>query len=55
MTLFFEVVTEGEVPQGTAFFAVGGPPDGALSAVQLTDPDGDGTYTGRPRREVRDP
>lgn len=45
-TLSFEVVTEGEVPQDTIFRAVGGPPDGALSAIGLTDPDGDGTYTG---------
>ena len=45
-TLSFEVVTEGEVPQNTIFRAVGGPPDGALSAIGLTDPDGDGTYTG---------
>lgn len=45
-TLSFEVVTEGEVPQDTIFRAVGGPPDGALSAIGLTDPDGDRTYTG---------
>lgn len=45
-TLSFEVVTGGEVPQDTMFRAVGGPPDGALSAIGLTDPDGDGTYTG---------
>jgi hypothetical protein len=44
--LSFEVVTEGEVPQDTTFRAVGGPPDGALSAIGLNDPDGDGTYTG---------
>lgn len=45
-TLSFDVVTEGEVPQDTIFRAVGGPPDGALSAIGLTDPDEDGTYTG---------
>ena len=46
VTLSFEVVTEGEVPENTIFRAAGGPPDGALSAIGLTDPDGDGTYTG---------
>ncbi len=45
-TLSFEVVTEGEVPENTIFRAAGGPPDGALSAIGLTDSDGDGTYTG---------
>ena len=44
--LSFEVVTEGEVPENTIFRAAGGPPDGALSAIGLTDSDGDGTYTG---------
>ncbi len=47
-TLSFEVVTEGEVPQGTTFRAVGGPADtpSEPSSIELTDPDGDGTYTG---------
>lgn len=51
-TLSFEVVTEGKVPQDTIFRAVGGPPDGALSAIGLTDPDGDGVYTGNVNLET---
>ena len=45
-TLSFEVVTEGEVPQDTAFFGLYGPPNSEFSSVQLSDPDGDGTYNG---------
>jgi Ca2+-binding RTX toxin-like protein len=51
-TLSFEVVTEGEMPQDTIFRAAGGPPDGALSAIGLTDPDGDGVYTGNVNLET---
>lgn len=44
----FELTVEGEPPPGTVFFGVaaitGFGPDSA--SVQLTDPDGDGTYTG---------
>lgn len=43
-TLSFELTVEGEVPEGTRFFGSavgeGGP------GVPLTDPDGDGTFTG---------
>ena len=47
-TLNFEVNTEGQVPEGTTFtgfYVVPNTPD-TPSEVQLTDPDGDGTYTG---------
>lgn len=43
-TLSFEVDAEGQVPQDATFFGFSGPPGGA-SPTQLTDPDGDGTYT----------
>lgn len=44
--LFFKVVTEGEVPQDTAFFGLWGVPNSEYSGfVQLTDLDGNGVYT----------
>lgn len=45
-TLSFKVVTQGEVPEDATFFGLYGPPNSEVSSVQLTDPDGDGTYTG---------
>jgi len=47
-TINFEVDTEGQVPADTTFtgfYVVPNTPD-TPSEVQLTDPDGDGTYTG---------
>ena len=47
-TINFEVNTEGKVPEDTTFtgfYRVPGTPSSA-GEVQLTDPDGDGTYTG---------
>lgn len=44
VTLSFELAVEGEPPAGTAFFGFI-PAEGGISA-QLTDPDGDGLYTG---------
>jgi hypothetical protein len=41
-TVTFELTTEGTVPDGESFYAYA--PDGY--ARQLTDPDGDGVYTG---------
>lgn len=46
VTLSFQVVTEGEVPQNTTFFGLYGVPNSEFSTVQLTDLDGDGVYTG---------
>ena len=43
-TFDFELTVEGELPAGTRFF--GAVPAEGCIAVPLTDPDGDGTYTG---------
>ena len=44
VTLSFELTVEGEPPEGTEFFGFI-PAEGGISAP-LTDPDGDGLYTG---------
>lgn len=44
VTLDFELATEGPPPSGTSFFGFI-PAEGGIS-TQLTDPDGDGLYTG---------
>ena len=44
-TLSFEVDTEGQVPEDTTFFGFSGFVGEPSSPIQLTDPDGDGTYT----------
>ncbi len=43
---YFEVTTEGEPPENATFWGMYGPPNSEFSAVQLTDPDGDGVYAG---------
>lgn len=44
-TLTFEVDTEGRVPQDATFFGFYGPGGAEAAPLQLTDSDGDGTYT----------
>lgn len=45
-TLTFEVYTEGRITADTTFFAGYAGPGFGLTTLQLTDPDGDGTYSG---------
>lgn len=44
-TLAFDVDTEGNIPEDTTFFGFSGYVGEPFSPLQLTDPDGDGTYT----------
>jgi hypothetical protein len=47
VTLNFELTVSGEVPEGTRFIGQFGIPfSDAVGGVDLTDPDGDGVYTG---------